>query len=86
MQTDRITIPKYTANPEDPNLAVALQYGESRDYAYLASASLIQTDPVTGTATGLVPLQKFIQEFVTKVYQPAYSDFTTIVHVGNTDG
>ncbi|KZS93370.1 PLP-dependent transferase [Sistotremastrum niveocremeum HHB9708] len=65
VQTDRITIPKYTANPEDPNLAVALQYG---------------------TATGLVPLQKFIQEFVTKVYQPAYSDFTTIVHVGNTDG
>ncbi|KZT24540.1 PLP-dependent transferase [Neolentinus lepideus HHB14362 ss-1] len=39
-----------------------------------------------GTATGLVPLQKFLQEFVTKVYQPAYSNFVALAHTGNTDG
>ncbi|TFK55669.1 PLP-dependent transferase [Heliocybe sulcata] len=39
-----------------------------------------------GTATGLVPLQKFLQEFTAKVYQPAYSDFATLVQTGNTDG
>ncbi|EKM59753.1 uncharacterized protein PHACADRAFT_250454 [Phanerochaete carnosa HHB-10118-sp] len=39
-----------------------------------------------GTAQGIVPLQKFIKEFVTRVYQPAYSDFATLVHTGNTDG
>ncbi|PCH40915.1 PLP-dependent transferase [Wolfiporia cocos MD-104 SS10] len=39
-----------------------------------------------GTATGLPQLQKFVQEFVDKVYQPAYSDCTIMVHIGNTDG
>lgn len=39
-----------------------------------------------GTATGLVPLQQFMKNFVTKVYQPAYANFTTLVHAGNTDG
>ncbi|EPQ59207.1 PLP-dependent transferase [Gloeophyllum trabeum ATCC 11539] len=39
-----------------------------------------------GTATGLVPLQKFLHEFVSKVYQPAYADFETLVQTGNTDG
>ena len=39
-----------------------------------------------GTATGLIPLQEFMKEFVAKVYQPVYSDCTTLVHAGNTDG
>lgn len=39
-----------------------------------------------GTAQGIIPLQKFLKEFASKVYQPAYSDFTTLVHTGNTDG
>ncbi|KAL6309824.1 PLP-dependent transferase [Sparassis latifolia] len=39
-----------------------------------------------GTATGLPQLQRFIKEFVEKVYQPAYSDYTIMAHVGNTDG
>lgn len=39
-----------------------------------------------GTAQGLVPLQKFMKEFSTKVYQPAYGNFATLVHAGNTDG
>ncbi len=39
-----------------------------------------------GTAQGLVPLQKFMKEFSTKVYQPAYENFATLVHAGNTDG
>ncbi|EJF62296.1 PLP-dependent transferase [Dichomitus squalens] len=39
-----------------------------------------------GTATGLPQLQKFISEFVEKVYQPAYADWTALVQTGNTDG
>ncbi len=39
-----------------------------------------------GTATGLPQLQKFINELVEKIYQPAYSDWTTLVQTGNTDG
>jgi len=38
-----------------------------------------------GMATGLVPLQKIIKEFSGKVFQPAYENFTTLVHTGNTD-
>ncbi|KZT05602.1 PLP-dependent transferase [Laetiporus sulphureus 93-53] len=39
-----------------------------------------------GMATGLPQLQKFIKDFVEKVYQPAYSDCTIMVHIGNTEG
>jgi aromatic amino acid aminotransferase I len=39
-----------------------------------------------GAATGLVQLQEVITEFTTKVYQPAYKNFKTLVHTGNTDG
>lgn len=39
-----------------------------------------------GTATGLPQLREFINNFAEKVYQPAYSDWTTLVHTGNTDG
>ncbi|OBZ70291.1 Aromatic amino acid aminotransferase C56E4.03 [Grifola frondosa] len=39
-----------------------------------------------GMATGIPQLQKFVKEFVEKVYQPAYSDYTTLVQTGNTDG
>ncbi|PSR73704.1 hypothetical protein PHLCEN_2v10623 [Hermanssonia centrifuga] len=39
-----------------------------------------------GTAQGIVQLQKFLKEFVAKVYQPAYADFATLVQTGNTDG
>ncbi|THH17418.1 hypothetical protein EW146_g3385 [Bondarzewia mesenterica] len=39
-----------------------------------------------GPATGMALLQAFIQDFSAKVYQPAFSDFTTLVHTGNTDG
>ncbi|KAM5534779.1 hypothetical protein V8D89_011495 [Ganoderma adspersum] len=39
-----------------------------------------------GTATGLPQLREFINDFAEKVYQPAYSDWTTLVHTGNTDG
>lgn len=39
-----------------------------------------------GTATGLPQLREFINTFAEKVYQPAYSDWTTLVHAGNTDG
>lgn len=39
-----------------------------------------------GPATGLVPLQQFLQNFSATVYKPTYTDFTTLVHTGNTDG
>ena len=39
-----------------------------------------------GTAQGLPQLQKFLKEFVDRVYQPAYDDCTVLVHTGNTDG
>ncbi|EIM92817.1 PLP-dependent transferase [Stereum hirsutum FP-91666 SS1] len=39
-----------------------------------------------GPATGLKPLQDFLQEFSARVYNPAFSDFTTLAHTGNTDG
>lgn len=39
-----------------------------------------------GSATGLKPLQDFLQEFSARVYKPAFSDFTTLAHTGNTDG
>lgn len=39
-----------------------------------------------GVAKGLPELQQIIYEFTTKVYQPGYKDFATLVHVGNTDG
>ena len=39
-----------------------------------------------GTAQGIPQLQKFIKEFSGKVYQPAYADWTILVHTGNTDG
>ena len=39
-----------------------------------------------GTAQGIVQLQKFMKEFVAKVYQPGYADCTTLIDTGNTDG
>ena len=39
-----------------------------------------------GTAQGLVPLQKFLKEFIVKVYKPAYANCTILVQTGNTDG
>ncbi|KAJ7591099.1 pyridoxal phosphate-dependent transferase [Mycena floridula] len=39
-----------------------------------------------GMATGLPDLQRIFKEFTTKVFQPGYSNFTTLVHAGNTDG
>ncbi|KIY42913.1 PLP-dependent transferase [Fistulina hepatica ATCC 64428] len=37
-------------------------------------------------ATGMPQLSKVIREFTEKVYRPAYSNFQTLVHTGNTDG
>ncbi|KAI0065787.1 PLP-dependent transferase [Artomyces pyxidatus] len=39
-----------------------------------------------GPATGIAKTQKFIHDFTARVHQPAYSDFATLVHAGNTDG
>jgi aromatic amino acid aminotransferase I len=38
-----------------------------------------------GAATGIVQLQAIFNEFSAKVFQPAYADWTTKVHTGNTD-
>ncbi|KAF8520678.1 pyridoxal phosphate-dependent transferase [Gautieria morchelliformis] len=45
-------------------------------------ATALQYSPVTG----MQPLQEFIHNFTSKVFKPAYSDWTTLVHTGNTDG
>lgn len=37
-------------------------------------------------ANGLPQLQKLIQEFTCKIFKPAYSNFTTLINGGNTDG
>ncbi|KAI0041417.1 PLP-dependent transferase [Auriscalpium vulgare] len=37
-------------------------------------------------ATGILKVQKFIRMFTERVYEPAYSDWTTLIHTGNTDG
>ncbi|TRM68096.1 pyridoxal phosphate-dependent transferase [Schizophyllum amplum] len=37
-------------------------------------------------AKGLQPLQDFIKKFVENVYQPAYGNYVTLIHAGNTDG
>ena len=39
-----------------------------------------------GPATGLTRTQEFFREFTERVYAPAYDDWTTLVHAGNTDG
>lgn len=39
-----------------------------------------------GLATGITQLQKFIQEFSSKVYKPPYANPATLLHTGNTDG
>ncbi|KAH7879766.1 pyridoxal phosphate-dependent transferase [Lentinula edodes] len=38
-----------------------------------------------GLATGQPKLNEVIREFVGKVFQPAYKNWTTLVHTGNTD-
>ncbi|KAK7049551.1 hypothetical protein VNI00_005582 [Paramarasmius palmivorus] len=39
-----------------------------------------------GMAKGLPQLNNIIKEFTEKVYKPAYNNWTTLVHTGNTDG
>lgn len=37
-------------------------------------------------ASGIPQLQEIVKTFTTQVYKPAYTDFKTFVHTGNTDG
>ncbi|KAF5393629.1 hypothetical protein D9757_000057 [Collybiopsis confluens] len=37
-------------------------------------------------AKGLPQLDQILHEFVSKIFQPGYSNWTTLVHTGNTDG
>jgi aromatic amino acid aminotransferase I / 2-aminoadipate transaminase len=46
----------------------------------------LTNDCNTGMATGLPQLIKVQREIVEKIYQPAYSNWATLVHTGNTDG
>ncbi|KAG8818184.1 hypothetical protein FRC17_010913, partial [Serendipita sp. 399] len=36
-------------------------------------------------ARGILPLQEFLKDYSTRFYKPGFSDFTTLVHTGNTD-
>lgn len=38
-----------------------------------------------GSGEGLEHMAKVVRDFTAKVYQPAYSDWTALCHVGNTD-
>ncbi|KAJ7368276.1 pyridoxal phosphate-dependent transferase [Mycena albidolilacea] len=40
----------------------------------------------TGMSKGLPQLQKIVQEFSDKVYDPGYKNYQTLLHAGNTDG
>lgn len=40
---------------------------------------------LAGTATGLAPLQAFIKEFTSVVFQPAYANYDTLMNAGSTD-
>jgi aromatic amino acid aminotransferase I len=48
----------------------------------LCLATTLQYSP----AVAIPQLQQIMYDFTAKVYQPAYEDFTTLVHTGNTDG
>ena len=39
-----------------------------------------------GPANGQLQLQQVFHDFTRTVYKPAYSNFTTMIHTGNTDG
>ncbi|KAF9451689.1 PLP-dependent transferase [Macrolepiota fuliginosa MF-IS2] len=39
-----------------------------------------------GLSTGSPQLQEFIKEFTSRVYKPAYGNWSILVHAGNTDG
>lgn len=39
-----------------------------------------------GLARGIPQLQEVIKELTTKIFQPGYADFATLLHAGNTDG
>jgi aromatic amino acid aminotransferase I len=39
-----------------------------------------------GPATGHALMRAFIREFTERIYAPAYDDWNTLVHTGNTDG
>ena len=45
-------------------------------------AALLQYTPTIANPQ----LEKIMYEFSTKVFKPAYADYTTLVHTGNTDG
>ncbi|GAA5849914.1 hypothetical protein JCM5353_009063 [Sporobolomyces roseus] len=45
----------------------------------------IQLSTALQYAQGLPALAQFIYDFVTKVYQPAYSDYRTVINAGSTD-
>jgi aromatic amino acid aminotransferase I len=44
-------------------------------------ASALQYD----TAQGAIQLREIIKAFTARVYQPAYDDWETLAHTGNTD-
>jgi aromatic amino acid aminotransferase I / 2-aminoadipate transaminase len=48
----------------------------------LCLATTLQYSP----AVAIPQLQQIIYDFTARVYQPAYEDFTTLIHTGNTDG
>lgn len=81
-KTERYTVSKFSAKPEEINLANALQYCSSLPISVFAT---IEKYFYIARATGVIQLQEFIRGFTKRVYDPAYSDWTTLAHCGNTD-
>ena len=68
-------------SPKQKTISVSVpKYPTSPDQLNLAVALQY------GQATGLPQLQAFVREFVAKVYDPGYSDWTCLADTGNTDG
>ncbi|KAF5364252.1 hypothetical protein D9756_000658 [Leucocoprinus leucothites] len=53
-----------------------------KDPGELNLAQLLQY----GLSSGLPDLQKLLEEFVERVYRPAYGNWKILIHTGNTDG
>jgi aromatic amino acid aminotransferase I len=80
-ESKTIIIRNETIVPEDFNLSTALQYGPVTGLPQLIE---FQTNlSAKGECMGVHTL--FLAH-VYAVFQPAYDNFTTLIHTGNTDG
>ncbi|KAF7352816.1 Aminotran-1-2 domain-containing protein [Mycena venus] len=78
-RTTSVTVPKYPVRPEDINLATV------RLFLAISTYPNMFENRLCSMSSGIPQLQKIVKEFSDKVYKPAYSNYTTLLHAGNTD-